>query len=133
MFSFKPQFALSVLCVAFAASAAFDKNGNPKPLKLEMPSIEKRREMIKPVAQGEVRARPTFNGCSIVWGADETPGARLEYRRSGADDWNAAPPLPWFGNVRNYRGSILDLEEDTGYEFRIAADGRTLASGRFRT
>ncbi len=133
---------LAALCAAFAACAAtsvktdrFDKYGNPKPLMtvFKVTPIEKRIEKIKPVAKGELRVRPTFNACGIVWGADETPGIALEWRRKGDGAWRPTPPMPWFGNVKNYRGSILGLDDDAAYEFRIVTDGKTLAQGNFTT
>ena len=83
------------------------------------------------------RLWPTFVNCGVVWKhADELPDAVVECRVAGsAAAWSRAPRLRYFADVGEYRGSILDLAEDTAYEARIATDGgRTVwATGGFRT
>lgn len=94
-----------------------------------------RLELLAPVSDGELRIRPTFTSCGVCWGAkEELPGLRLEWRRKGAQKWVATPEFPRFFDTKDYRASILDLEEDADYELRIvSADGTMLASSPFRT
>ena len=95
---------------------------------------EERIRVIDPVAEGELRLRPTFSSCGLCWGAEaEIPGLRFECREKGAREWRKLLEIPYFGEVRNYRGSILDLREGTTYDVRGVADGETRVSGRFTT
>ena len=132
--------ACSAAMVAMSATEVktdrFDKYGNPKPLMtvFKVTPIEKRVGRIKPVAEGELRVVPLFENCSVTWGAaKEIGGLALEYRKSGDAAWAKAPPIPYFENVKNYRGSMMGLRESTDYEFRLVAGGDVKASGAFRT
>ena len=90
----------------------------------------KRAELIAPVAEGVLRCRPTFNACGVYYGAAAAiEGLKLEYRRKGAEEWRAVGDFPYFEETRDYRGSILRLEEDTVYEVRLG----DRAHGEFRT
>ena len=98
------------------------------------PPMAERLKLIKPAKTGEFRLVPTYVSCSMCWGVKGTvEGLTLEYRAAGAADWRTAEPPMYFDDAENYRGSILDLAEDTAYEARLVADGRTLAEGKFRT
>ncbi len=95
---------------------------------------EKRRKAIAPVDAGELRLRPTFSSCGVAWGSPkDVPGLRLECRALPSGEWKAAPRFPYYEETKDFRGSILDLAEDSDYEVRLSADGRKLATGRFRT
>ena len=127
--------------MATGASAAENKIARAKHTTAERVAI------IKPVAQGVLRTRPTFNSCGVCFGAkDEIAGLELQYRPvkpapgfwawiMGAreEPWRTCREFPHFNESGDYRGSILRLEEDTAYECRVAAGGRTLADGTFRT
>ena len=132
--------AVAVAGIVFGATGVktdrFDKYGNPKPLMtvFKVTPIEQRLAKINPVAEGELRVVPLFENCSVTWGvAKEIEGLALEYRAKGTGDWMKAPPIPYFENVRNYRGSMMGLRESTDYEFRLVAGGDVKASGAFRT
>ena len=94
---------------------------------------EKRMALIQPVKIGELRLTPTYVSCSVCWGsAEPVKGIALEFRKAGGEWRRAATPIH-FRDAENYRGSIFYLDEDTAYEARLTAAGRTLASGSFRT
>ena len=95
-------------------------------------SPEKRMELIQPVKAGELRLVPTYTSCSVCWGSAPVEGLALEYRAAGAEWKKGETPLH-FRDAANYRGSIFYLAEDTRYEMRLTAGGKTLASGSFRT
>ena len=98
------------------------------------PSLATRRRQICAVAAGELRLVPTYVNCSVVWGsAKPVDGLRLEYRKAGGGGWETGEAPLYFEDARNYRGSIFSLSEDTPYEMRLTASGKTLASGKFRT
>ena len=136
--------ALFAAALSFAPAGAFAASGHDTPppgFKLTAwqrsrmpPTLEVRREMVKSVKEGELRLRPTFNGCGVAWGSGrERPGVAFEYRKAGDPAWKTAPTPLWFKDTGDVRGSILYLEEDTGYEMRVVLGGETLASGGFRT
>lgn len=89
--------------------------------------------IIDPVSVGELRLRATFANASVYFGA-MTPitGLVLEYRAVGGA-WQQAREMPYFSETKDYRGSIMGLAEDTDYEIRLVADGKTMAQGRVRT
>ena len=96
--------------------------------------MAERLKLIKPAKAGEFRLVPTYVSCSMCWGVKGTvEGLRLDYRAAGADAWKTAETPMYFDDAENYRGSIFDLEENTAYEARLVAGGKTLASGTFRT
>ena len=97
------------------------------------PPLDVRRQQVDALKEGEIRIVPTFINCSVVWGAAKpVDGIALEYRLPGGE-WKPGEKFLHFAEVGNYRGSILGLKEDTEYEARIVANGKTLASGAFRT
>lgn len=139
--------AFLVVAVAFAAKPGYDDATKydqlPEVLKgVRMHSfaqdnppeiLSKRRERIKAVAEGELRLVPTFVSCSVVWGSKTVFGdLRLSCRKVGGK-WKESEPPVHFQDVGNYRGSILNLSEDTDYEMKLSAHGVELATGKFRT
>jgi len=76
---------------------------------------------------------PLFNTCSFYFKSPSRPGLAVEYRREGGAWLRACEPV----HVKEdgmFRGSIVDLDEDTPYELRItAANGDVLAQQAFRT
>ena len=105
----------------------------PRPKRVRLP-IEVRSAAIGPAATGELRLVPTFNCVSVAWGAaGEVPGLALEWRRGGGEWRRMEFGCVWFDDVKNYRGSVYGLDEDTEYEVRLVAGGKTLAAGAVRT
>ena len=95
-------------------------------------SPEKRMSLIQPVKAGELRLVPTYTSCSVCWGSAPVEGLALEYRAAGGE-WKKGETPIHFLDAANYRGSIFYLAEDTSYEMRLTAGGKTLAAGSFRT
>ena len=98
-------------------------------------SPRQRIERIDAAKEGELRLRPTFVSCGFSFGAAQpVEGAQLEFREKGAAGWTPGKPaLLYFKETKDYRGSILDLKEDTQYEMRLVAGGKAFAEGSFRT
>ena len=95
--------------------------------------IAARTKIIAPAAAGELRLRATFVSCSVCFGAPApVAGLSLECRSAGGK-WKAQPLPPYFPETKDYRGSILGLAEDTGYDVRMVADGKTLVQRSVRT
>ena len=118
---------LSIGLVSFLTMAA------PLPTVHSSTPPDERVRLIAPVKEGELRVRSTFCACGVSFGSRlARPGLKLEWRAAGGA-WRAVPDFPYFAETRDYRGSILGLEEDCGYDVRIVADGQTLASASTRT
>ena len=80
---------------------------------------ETRVEKIDPVAEGELRLRPTFVSCGVTYGSS-CPDLGIRYRKANSGEaWHTETRFPAFPEVANCRGSLLDLEEDTAYELQI--------------
>ena len=105
----------------------------PRPKRVRLPA-DARRAAIEPAGPGELRLVPTFSCVSVAWGAaSEVAGLRLEWRRPGAEWRRMEFGCVWFDDVKNYRGSVYGLDEDTLYEVRLADGEKTLAAGTVRT
>ena len=132
----KTMLMLSAALLGGAALAGWE---NPPPgfvlrKGFKVPPMAERLKQIKPAKAGEFRLVPTYVSCSMCWGVKGTvEGLRLDYRAVGAKAWKTAEAPIYFDDAENYRGSIFDLEENTAYEARLVAGGKTLASGTFRT
>jgi hypothetical protein len=76
---------------------------------------------------------PLFNTCSFYFKSPRRDGLAVLYRRKD-DPWLRAYAPVYVKEDGMYRGSIVDLEEDTPYELRItAANGDVLAQQVFQT
>ena len=96
--------------------------------------MAERIKAINPANEGKLRLTPTYTSCSVCWGVKSIiDNLCLEYRENGKSEWWKALEPKFFDDVANYRGSILDLNEDTSYEVRLIANGKVLAAGNFKT
>ena len=78
-----------------------------------------RVRIIAPVAEGELRCRPTFCSCGVCFGAAKpVEGLKLEYRAKGGE-WLTEERFPYFEETHDYRGSIMRLAENEEYEVRV--------------
>lgn len=76
---------------------------------------------------------PSFNACSYYWLGPEQAALAVEFREPGGAWKQAFPPVRDRKNGL-YRGSIVELRENTSYDFRLTGkDGKTVANGSFRT
>ncbi|MEW6358096.1 MAG: right-handed parallel beta-helix repeat-containing protein [Planctomycetota bacterium] len=76
---------------------------------------------------------PLFNACSFYFKSPNRSGLSALYRRKGGEWLKAFQPV-YVKEDGMFRGSIVDLDEDTPYELKIAdADGDVLAQQDFRT
>ena len=135
--SLRAVVAGAVVGACMAAEAAPFVPEWKKQAAIEKPRLEK----IEAVGSGELRVEAMFASAGITYGAARTEGLKFEYRKSpgvlsalfGGGEWTAAHEPYWFDEVSNYRGMVWDLEEDTSYELRVTAGGKTLAKTTFRT
>jgi hypothetical protein len=76
---------------------------------------------------------PLFNACSFYFKSLARDGLAVDCRRKGGFWLKAYPPV-YVKEDGMYRGSIVDLDEDTPYELRITAtNGDVLAQQEFHT
>jgi len=76
---------------------------------------------------------PLFSACSVYFTSPKLDVLNVLYRKEG-DDWLRAFPPAYFEEDNMYRGSVVDLEEDTRYELKITdAAGEILAQTDFVT
>ena len=110
-----------VLCAATCAFAAVAEDAAKDATRVAL---------IDPAGPGELRCRPTFVSCGVVYGVkDGERNPVLEYREAGKGEaWKRVEEFPFASEVNNCRGSILDLRENTEYEVRAGT-----ATAKFRT
>ena len=78
--------------------------------------------------------RPTFNSCTVEWHAlAPVDGLTMEYRKASHVRWQTIENIPFFKEQPGYRTSILRLEEDSTYDFRVVVNGKQIYQTRFRT
>jgi hypothetical protein len=76
---------------------------------------------------------PLFNACSVYFTSPKLDKLHMSYRRKGGD-WQRAFQPAYFAEDTMYRGSIVNLAEDTTYELElIGGDGEVLARADFTT
>jgi len=76
---------------------------------------------------------PLFNTCSVYFKSPKLDVLHVLYRKKG-DNWLKAFPLAYFDEDEMYRGSIVNLEEDTPYELKVTdGAGEILAQTDFVT
>ena len=76
---------------------------------------------------------PLFNTCSVYFTSPKLDVLHVLYRKKG-DDWLKAFPPAYFAEDDMYRGSVVNLEEDTPYELQVTdGAGEILAQTDFRT
>ena len=72
---------------------------------------------------------PSFNACSYYLPSPNPDALSVTYRKTGGE-WREALPPPYFVEDDMFRGSIVDLQENTSYEIRIAEEnGEMVLSG----
>ena len=71
----------------------------------------------------ELETRPTFNSCSYYWNLpDDINGGQqigVQFRAQGQAAWQRAMAPFWFEKDRQFRGSIVDLHENTTYKMQV--------------
>ena len=86
--------------------------------------VEDRIRLIDAPPPGELRVRATFCSCGWRWTSGEKiEGLVAEYRKVGTDEWKRGLPPEYFAETKEYRGSIIYLEEGTEYEVRVKVKG----------
>lgn len=112
-----------------------------KSLKFAQKPTEQERALLKErEAGGNIKlnvppfcAVPLFNTCSVYFTSPRLDTLQMRYRRKGAD-WQRAFPPAYFAEDSMYRGSIVNLEENTPYELELTdGGGKVLTRTDFST
>ncbi|WP_294435543.1 right-handed parallel beta-helix repeat-containing protein [uncultured Victivallis sp.] len=83
-----------------------------------------------------LRLVPLFRGCSYYWRGEASGTVTPFFRAIDSTRWSAGIPPVHDRDRKEYRGSIVHLEEDRAYEFELRdAKGKLLpgSRGTFRT
>ena len=76
---------------------------------------------------------PLFNACSVYFTSPRLESLHMRFREKGGD-WQPAFPPAYFEEDNMYRGSIVNLAEDTTYELELSdGEGNILAGADFTT
>ncbi|MCC6588067.1 MAG: right-handed parallel beta-helix repeat-containing protein [Bryobacterales bacterium] len=80
------------------------------------------------------QAIPTFESLGLYWSRPQSAEpCRVRYRTArSAGDWREGQPLVYDARLKQYRGSLVELQPDTEYDIRLEAGGQT-ADLRART
>lgn len=123
----------TTVCLLLAAAAllsAAPAGRGPYP---STGSITIKRKSARPVRTG-LELVPSFNTCSFYLAGEEIAGLAVSFREKGTGTWQKGLSPVHIREEKLYRGSLVHLKEDTAYEIRFTdRDGRTAASGEFRT
>ena len=122
---------INALILAFAVAFSLCA-GDRTPAPTNNPSRKASRKTDRPVYT-KLTTVPGFAGCSYYFPAATSDKITVEFRQEGKGDYQLALDPSYNHREKLWRGSIVNLEENTNYEIRISADGKTLASGKFLT
>jgi len=64
------------------------------------------------------RVEVTFSSCSLYLSAEDGTSSEVSYRKTGDKLWKKTFPLYYDSKLKEFRGSIVLLDEDTEYEVR---------------
>ena len=131
-----PRFCGLLFVVSFFAARPLACTAAAEPKHSATPKAE-RIAAIRAAAEGELRVRPTFTSAGFSFGRAAEDEVVFECRVVSANDqaWTPlSPKAVRFQETRDWRGSAMNLAEDTCYEMRaVDARGATLATAKFRT
>ena len=131
----QPQIVSEAFLPEATCGAAL-KTARPARAAKADPQPPARIAAISPVKRGELRLTPTFSCCSVSFGAPQTEGLVMEFRKAGdgsAEVWRKFRLPCHFSETQEYRGSIWGLQAGSRYEVRFRVGGNELARGAFAT
>ena len=106
--------------------------GDRTPAPTTNPKRAAARKTDRPVYTG-LTFVPGFAGCSFYFPAETNAPVSVTFREAGKGEFKPALEPSYNRREKLWRGSIVNLKEDTAYEVKISADGKTVASGKFLT
>ena len=75
---------------------------------------------------------PLFNSCSYYFVTPKKEAVNALFRKQGGK-WQKVLTPVWINEEQMYRGSIVGLDENTNYEFKILNGGKVLGTKSFKT
>jgi len=75
---------------------------------------------------------PLFNSCSYYFVTPKKQAVNAFFRKQGRD-WQKVLTPVWINEEQMYRGSIVGLDENTNYEFKILSGAKVLGTKSFKT
>jgi Right handed beta helix region len=75
---------------------------------------------------------PLFNSCAYYFITPKKEAVNALYRKKGGE-WQKVLTPVWINEEQMYRGSIVGLDENTDYEFRILDGKKILGTKSFKT
>ncbi len=75
---------------------------------------------------------PLFNTCSYYYVTKQLKDINIYWRSKGGE-WQKALAPVWISEEQMYRGSIVNLQENTEYDFKIVSGGKNLKTAMFKT
>ena len=85
-----------------------------------------------PKGQKPFELVPLFNSCSYYFVTPAQKTISAFFRKKGGKWRKVLTPL-WISEEQMYRGSIVGLDEDTSYDFKIVSANKVLGSKSFKT
>ncbi len=98
--------------------------------KKELAEIKK--DQIPPKNHQPFYLVPLFNTCGYYFVTSEKKAIKAFYRRKGGE-WQKILTPVWISEEQLYRGSIVGLDENSDYEFKIMNGNKVLGKKMFKT
>ncbi|MBO5900305.1 MAG: hypothetical protein J6Q80_06175, partial [Lentisphaeria bacterium] len=117
---------------ALLLAASCIQAGDLTPAPTNNPSRKASRKTDRPVYTG-LTTVPGFAGCSYYFPAASNAPVSVEFREAGRGEFKPALEPSYNRREKLWRGSIVNLNENTLYEMRINSEGKTVASAKFLT
>jgi hypothetical protein len=76
------------------------------------------------IASGQVRLVPSFISCSVYIASDSASQCSVNYKTRGSNAWKEALAPVYDSLNREYRVSIVRLQEDSDYDVKVRLAGR---------
>jgi hypothetical protein len=70
-------------------------------------------------------AIPTFECMSLEWSADQPGTCQVQFRPVAESNWRMGHELMYDSLENQFRGSVVGLQPNTEYEFRLSSGGRS--------
>lgn len=124
----KTKFICLLLAILCCGAFAGDRTPAPTNGRNKMA----KRKTNRPV-YSKLTFVPGFAGCSFYYPAANGDKIDVSFRKAGSGSFKPVLTPSYNKREKLWRGSIVNLAENTGYEVKISSNGKTLAQGKFTT
>jgi hypothetical protein len=77
-------------------------------------------------AEPNPRAVATFESIGVYWDRAAARTCRIQYRVSGAAEWREGYRLVYDARLKQFRGSLVELQPGAAYQIRLEAGGESV-------